>query len=420
MIGKNTLKEGGILFLASLIGGFSNYLYNIIIGRMLGPANYSEVTALFSILLIASVPSGTIQTVITKFAAKYSAQNEQHKIQGLLKVLGKRLAIAGLIFFGIFISFSRIISDYMKIESIIPVILLGIILVPSTILPIYRGALQGMQKYLDFSISGTLEVFSKLIFGVVLVYIGFSTNGAVLGLSLAGILALLFTRMQLRNLLKNRILKQEEQDKIVYSDIFKYSKSVILNILCFTVLTNSTMILVKHYFSPEQAGMYAGAETLSKIVMFLTGIIPIMIFPKAAALHAKNLDTKKILLTSIGVVLGAGLIFILGAFSLSAVFTRVFFGEKFLGSESLLGPLAIVMTMYSLYNIMSVYQLSINNFKFIYGTIILSIAQIGFISWFHDSLRQVIIIMIISSICIVLFNLYCSLNGDKNKTNASL
>ena len=420
MIGKNILKEGGVLFIASLIGGFSNYLYNIIIGRMLGPENYSEVTALFSVIVIASVPSATIQTVITKFTAKYNAHNDQHKIQQLLRTVASRLAIAGLIFFGVFILFSRMISNYMKIESIIPIVLLGIILIPSTVLPAYRGALQGMQKYLDFSISGTLEVLSKLIFGFVLVYLGYKTNGAVLGLSLAGIVALFFTRIQLHSFFTKKTIKLEEQEQIIYREIFKYSGSVILNLLCFTILTNSTMILVKHYFAPDLAGMYAGAETISKIVMFLTGIIPIMIFPKAAALHAKNLDSKKILLTSIGVVFGVGLIFVSGAFSLSGIIMASFFGEKFRGSESLLGPLSIVMTMYSLYNIMSIYQLSVNNFKFIYGTIIISIAQIGFISWFHSSLKQVITIMILSSICIVLFNLYCSLYGDKNKANAIL
>src|SRR3989339_179687 len=416
MIGKSTLKDGGILFIASILGGFSNYLYNIIIGRMLGPANYAEVTSLLSVIVIASVPSGTIQTVITKFVARYNAHNEQNKIQQLLKSVSNKLLIAGIVLFLIFILFSRLITDFMKIESIIPVVLLGIVLIPSAVLPVYRGALQGMQKYLDFSISGTLEVFAKLIFGVVLVYFGFKTSGAVLGFSLAGIIALLFTGIQLKGVLNKNIKGREVPDEKIFQELFKYSKNVILNILCFTVLTNSTMILVKHYFLPEQAGMYAGAEIISKIVMFLTGIIPIMVFPKPAALHAKNMDSKRLLLKSISVVFGVGVLFVLGSYLLGNYIITGFFGEKYLESAGLLGHLSIVMTMYSLYNIMSIYQLSINNYKFIYGTIILSIAQIGLITMFHNTLEQVVMIMIISSTLIVVYNLYCSLNkkGIKN------
>ena len=268
MISKNTLKDGGILFIASILGGVSNYLYNIIIGRMLGPANYSEVTSLMSVLLIAAVPSGTVQTVVTKFTAKYNAHNEQYKIQRLIKSVSSRLSIAGVIFFGIFVSCSRLISDFIKIESIFPVIFLGIILIPSAVTPVYRGALQGMQKYFDYSVSGMVEVFAKLIFGVILVYFGFRTSGAVLGFSLAGIMALLFTKMQLKDILNNNIKTAVIYDGKVLTELYKYSKSVMLNILCFTILTNSSMILVKHYFLPEQAGIYASAEIISKIVMF--------------------------------------------------------------------------------------------------------------------------------------------------------
>jgi O-antigen/teichoic acid export membrane protein len=415
---KSTIKESGILFIASIIGGFSNYLYNIIIGRLLGPVNYAEVTSLFSVIVIASVPSGTIQTVITKFTAKYNAHNEHGKIQKLLKGAAGRLLIAGLIFYLIFILFSRLISDFMKIESILPVILLGLILIPSAVIPVYRGALQGMQKYLEYSVSGTLEILGKFIFGVALVYFGFKTSGAVLGLSLAGICALIFTRMQLRGVLNQKITG-EAQENIIFKELFKYSKNVILNILCFTVLTSSTMILVKHYFLPEQAGMYAGAEIISKIVLFLTGVIPVMIFPKAAALHAKNIDSRRILLKSTAVVFGIGVLFILCSIFFGNFIVTALFGEKYSGSASLLGPLSIVMTLYSLYNIMSVYQLSISNFKFIYGTIILTAVQIGLIVGFHNTLKQVVFIMLGSSILIVLYNLYCSLSGEK-KNNAVL
>ena len=409
MIGKNTLKDGGILFIAAILGGFCNYLYNILIGRMLGPASYAEVTSLFSVLSIIAVPGGTIQTVITKFTAKYNAHNETGKINKLLKIVSGRLFLAGLIAFGIFILFSRLIFEYLKLQSIFPILILGLVLIPSGVLPVYRGALQGMQKYFDFSLNGTLEVFSKLVFGVGLVYLGFQTNGAIFGLTLAGFAALLLGRIQLKGILNKNIKEEKAEDEKVFHELYKYSKNVVLNILCFTVMTNATMILVKHYFMPEQAGMYAGAEIISKIVMFLTGIIPIMIFPKAAALHAKNQDSRGILLKSIALVFAVGVVFILGSYFLSGIIMHAFFGDQYMDSVGLLGPLSIVMTLYSLYNIMSIYQLSVNNFKFIYGTIILVLAQIGFITMFHKTLEQVVMIMIISSLTIVLYNLYCSL-----------
>jgi len=67
LISKKTLKEGGILLFATVLGGFLNYLFNIFIGRMLTPSEYSVVVSLFSVFVIISVPIGTIQTVVAKY-----------------------------------------------------------------------------------------------------------------------------------------------------------------------------------------------------------------------------------------------------------------------------------------------------------------------------------------------------------------
>ena len=67
MISKKTLKEGSILLFATVLGGFLNYLFNIFIGRMLTPSEYSVVVSLFSVFVIISVPIGTIQTVVAKY-----------------------------------------------------------------------------------------------------------------------------------------------------------------------------------------------------------------------------------------------------------------------------------------------------------------------------------------------------------------
>lgn len=89
-----------------------------------------------------------------------------------------------------------------------------------------------------------------------------------------------------------------------------------------------------------------------------------------------------------------------------------FFGSKYLLSGVLLGPLTVVMTLFSLFNIMSVYQLSVNKFKYLYGTIFITIAQIVLIAFFHGSIMGVIGILIACSAFIVVVNMYHSLIED--------
>src|SRR3989344_3767766 len=69
-IGKiffNRFFQGGmVLTTTNLILGFLNYLFNSLSGKLLGPAKYSEISALFSYLVIFGVPSAVIQTEIIR------------------------------------------------------------------------------------------------------------------------------------------------------------------------------------------------------------------------------------------------------------------------------------------------------------------------------------------------------------------
>src|SRR3990167_10800062 len=63
----NRFFQGGmVLTSTNLILGFLNYLFNSLSGKLLGPAKYSEISALFSYLVIFGVPSAVIQTEIIR------------------------------------------------------------------------------------------------------------------------------------------------------------------------------------------------------------------------------------------------------------------------------------------------------------------------------------------------------------------
>ena len=119
MISKKTLKEGGIVFSAAIIGGFLNYLFNIIVGRLLGPGEYGAVVSLFSVLVIISVPIATIQTVIAKYTADFNAKNENSKIKHLIVGVSKQLFIGNTILFVLIIIFSGL-PALVGLLSILP------------------------------------------------------------------------------------------------------------------------------------------------------------------------------------------------------------------------------------------------------------------------------------------------------------
>ena len=57
------LRGSVLLLLASLAGNTGAYVFNVIAGRALGPADYGSVLALVSVLTILAVPGAAMQTL---------------------------------------------------------------------------------------------------------------------------------------------------------------------------------------------------------------------------------------------------------------------------------------------------------------------------------------------------------------------
>lgn len=384
-------KQISFVFLASMIVNVSNYLFHIYMSRSLGPADYGILASLFSLLMIVSVPAGTLQTVITKYTSNFKAHKELAKIKMLLIALFTRVSLFGLAGFVLFIFARRYIASFLHISTTIPVIILGIALMLAIVSPLLLGVLQGLQKFGHFAVTGIIGALAKLLLGILLVYLGWKVNGAVLGVTLGSLAGILFAIIPLRPIIK------QHQSSCDFNppQIYGYFLPVAAMLLCLMMLTNVDIILVKHFYSPSQAGNYAAASILAKIIFYLPGAIGIVMFPKTSELHALGEKSMLVLKKSLvyGVVLcGSTLVLY---FTIPAFVVKVLFGKQYSSIIPLMGIFGSAMFFFSLANILFLYQLSVHRLKFLWILIIGTLLEIILIVLFHTSLLQVILILLI-------------------------
>ena len=79
-------KDGlirGSLVMFIMIGIFNvlNYVFQMSMARLLGPADYGILAVLMSIVYIFGIPSEAIQTVITRYTSKLGIKKENGKIR---------------------------------------------------------------------------------------------------------------------------------------------------------------------------------------------------------------------------------------------------------------------------------------------------------------------------------------------------
>ena len=74
-------------------------------------------------------------------------------------------------------------------------------------------------------------------------------------------------------------------------------------LLAYAALTNIDAVLARSLLGPDQAGAYAGAITMGKIVLFAPIAVGFLLLERTARAHAKGEDTDRMLFLALGFVL---------------------------------------------------------------------------------------------------------------------
>jgi len=131
-----------IMFVATLVGGGCDYLFQIVMGRNLGPESYSELNALLSIFYIISVPTQTIGTFLARYTSRLKAEGNHGGIAWLMrKTLVFALLIALLVALGLVLALPQL-SRFISLTSTLPVFILMVGVLIVTISPVGYGPTQ--------------------------------------------------------------------------------------------------------------------------------------------------------------------------------------------------------------------------------------------------------------------------------------
>lgn len=395
------IKGGTILFIASLLGNISNYLFQFFMGRYLSVEDYGTMNAALSMLVIGAIPSGTIMIVVAKYISMFKAKEEDAHITSLYRNSLTKMAAVGAVCFVPFLIFNNSITGYLKMDSAWPVIITGIGFFGAIVVTVNLGMLQGLQRFYYLGAGIGLGGFSKLFFGVVFVLLGFGLNGAIAApvVSVFAIFAITIVPLHV-------YFKKRENVEKYTKDILLYGVPVLVSSIAFTMLTYIDLIIVKHIFSPEEAGLYAAVTILGKTILYLPGAFVLALFPMVSESHALNNNTFKILDKALFYTIGISMIGVLGFFIFPELAVKMLFGSKFVGAAPLLKFYGMAMMFMAIMSILISFNLARHKTGFIYSLVGGCILLIILLNIFHSSLFTVIFIIMAVNFCLAAINLW--------------
>lgn len=381
-----------VMILGSNVANFFAYIYHLVIGRMLGPVEYGELAASITFISMLITSFSFISVVVIKFISS-SNDKDQRTIIGWFSKYS--LYVGGLITVLLFIA-APVFADFFHIHRSIMYIIAPIVGI-SVVSMVLKSFLQGLLLFGVNVLATNIEMIGRLLLALICVYLGYGVFGALVGLLVAIFFEIIFVLSYLR---KYTLFRQTGKFS-AKKKVFVYAIPILLSTVATNSLISTDVLLVKHYFDPFDAGLYASLSNLGKIIFFGTAPIGSVMFPLIAKRHARGENHKKIFLVSI-----------LLTFSICAGVTSIYFlfpefmisvlyGDKFIAASSQLYLFGIFISIYTLGSLLLSYYLSHDKTKTVGVAIFAALVQYALITIYHDSLSQVIMMSIISALILL-------------------
>ncbi len=321
-------EHSGALFLivSTTVANVLAYGYQVLQARLLRPEEYAALTALFGILILESVSSQVIQSATATLTARYRARDEQDALHAFVRRWSVRIGGGAAVLGFVVLLLSPFIASALSLPPV-SVALLGLTLFLALVFTFALGLLQGLARFVWMGSALIAQAGTRLAVGVALVaLVGLGVDGAFTGAMAAIAVSLVVAAIPLLPLVRAARGSTVAIELGAAETRFFVLSAVIL--LAYAALTNVDAVLARSILSPEQAGAYAGAITMGKIVLFAPIAIGFLLLERTARAHAKGEDTERMLFLAFGFVVMTS-----GAVALAYVLAPEFLVPLVVGSQ---------------------------------------------------------------------------------------
>ncbi len=380
------MRGSVILLVSSGLVAATNLLYNLFVARSLGASGFGHASALYTLLMMMSAVTLSFQIVASKFIARNSDTTARTQIYASML---RRAWQTGLGIMVVLAVGSPYLTSYFNLPQRHDLLLLAVATGVYIPLGVRRGRMQGCCEFGNLGLNLVVEVAVKFGGALLFLKLGMGVTGVMLAVMLSIVAAYLVGIPGAAYRAMPGLIKIAP---------FGEGMQAILYFIGQVILSNLDILLVKHFFPPSEAGIYAAVALVGRVVFMLSWSVVSSMFPVSAS-HTNREEGRSVLYTALVLVGTLTSLFIAAvALAPEAVWTLLL-GKAFLlgtiGSFSGLLTLYAVMTaIYSIAVVVMMYEISRRIGPAAWVQLGASVLVTGGIWWHHNSLSQVIMVQL--------------------------
>ena len=374
-----------------------NLAYNIVIARFLGPNGFGHATAVYTILTLLSAVTLSFQIISAKIVAQQTVPEGN---TAFYRLFHRGAWGCGMLAALILLLFQKGIAQYLNLPTPVLVALLAVGAAFYIPLGSRRGYIQGTCGFRSLATNLVVEGAVRLGGSLMLIFFGFGVEGVIAANAAAIVVAYLaiapkLDAPEMQSPVRSSYVLRETSQAMVF-----FSGQVLIN--------NCDIVLVKHFFSSKEAGVYAAVAMVGRVIFAFSSAVVNSMFPLVAGTRDEERKDLRVIATSLLLVLGTGSALALGLGVTPAWIWTSFFGTGFqiVGKYNLpylLALYAITTIVYSLSVVIITFEMSYKIANTSWVQLAFSAVVVAGICLFHSSLLEVIVVQLILMAILFMF-----------------
>ncbi len=264
-----TLSRGSAIIISSFtVSAVLNFAFAVSMGWLLTPAGYGmlgvtqAVMAIVGLFVISAFP-----WVVTKFMAELSREDNSTIFKSsMIANIGLAFLLCLLLYLSYKLTLLPLGNEY---QPLIIVVIIYTLMTSVTF--IYQSSLQGLFHFKQLGIVRCISPVILLITSIILVLLGFSVLGAMIGYVIAALISLILYAYYTRD------QKLWKGGSWINKEVYTFALPMFLGVMGTQFLINVDVLGVKFFMpgvSDVMAGYYRASLAISRMPVFL--IIAIM------------------------------------------------------------------------------------------------------------------------------------------------
>jgi glycosyltransferase involved in cell wall biosynthesis/O-antigen/teichoic acid export membrane protein len=375
-------RQSVVLVLAFGLLNGSNYVFHVVVSRLLGPASYGSLASLLAVVLVLSVPFSVLQTVLAQRTAALVASGREDDVPGLAAGALKGLTPVALLLGAAVALAAPALALFLHL-GVVSALLLAPYVVVSILGSVPLGVLQGQLRFGAIGALLVGGVAVRLGLGIGSVAAGAGVPGAVLATAVAPVVPLVggVALLRVRHGIWQAARRSLDSVRGDFVPAF-------LGLTGFWLLAEVDIALARHYLPHEVAGFYSSAGLLARALLFLPAAVSLVAFPRFVAARESGDGEARWLrvgLLSVGVLCMTALPAVV---FLRRFFVEVAFGARYRPAEHLLPILAPAMALLALVSLLVYFHIAIRTRAYLL-LFAAAVAETVLIALFHGSAREI-------------------------------